>query len=161
MDSCPSAFFWKVKRLNSLSIQPTTTRGPSAPGMLPRVQRMEQPPVTQSQPQPAATLEMSTTKPQFYHDSTEMRVQRGFMSVRRSIEEFSRLGKQGAMEGVGRRAEQGRQLMDAGPGQNVLSQLAKENSSNPMKTLGIKFVDNTKLQMAFQPGTLTIKVRVQ
>lgn len=123
---------------------------------------IEQPRAILSQQQPAAIIEMSTTKPHMSHDTTEIRAEMGRKSVLRSTEEFAQLGKQGAMEGIGRRAEQGRQLMDGGPGNNVLVQQAIENGSRPMKSLGIKFIpDPFKLQLSIQPGTLDIYVQTQ
>lgn len=123
---------------------------------------MEQPRAILSQQQPAAILEMSTTGPQMSIDTTETRADMNLKSFLKSTEEYAQLGKQGAMEGIGRRAEQGRELMDIANGRNVIKSQAIENGHRPMKTLGIMFIpDRSKLQMSVQPGTLNINVETQ
>ena len=148
--------------LNGPQLQITTTRGILGLHTTPGVQEIEQPRAIMSLQQPAAIIEMSTTNPQFFHDTTEIRADMGRKSVLRSTEEFAQLGKQGAMEGTARRAEQGRQLIDGGVGRNVIKEQAIQNGSSPMKSLGIKFIpDRSKLQMSIQPGTLDINVQTQ
>ncbi len=148
--------------MNSPQLQITTTRGILGLRTTPGVQEIEQPRAILTQQQPAAIMEISTTGPRFSNDTTEIRAEMGLKSVLRSTEEYAQLGRQGAMEGIGRRAEQGRQLMDIANGSNVIKHQAIENSSRPMKSLGIKFIpDRFKLQMSIQPGTLTINVEPQ
>lgn len=148
--------------MNGPQLQISTTRGVLGLRTTPGIQEIEQPRAILSQQQPAAIIEMSTTNPQFSHDTTEIRAEMGRMSVLRSTEEFAKLGKQGAMEGIGRRAEQGRQLMDIASGSNVIKHQAIENGYSPMKALGIKFIpDRFKLQMSIQPGTLDINIEPQ
>ena len=149
-------------KLNIPQLQITTTRGVLGLQTTPGIQEIEQPRAIMSQEQPAAILEISTTRPQLSLDTTELRADLDLKSVFKRTEEFAQLGIQEGMEGIGRRAEQGRELMDIANGNNVIKQQAIENGSRPMKSLGIKFILNPlKLEMEIQPGTLDINVEPQ
>lgn len=149
-------------KLNIPQLQITTTRGVLGLQTTPGTQEIEQPRAIMSLQQPAAILEMSTTRPQLSIDTTETRADMNLKSFLKSTEEYAQLGREGATEGIGRRAEQGRQLMEIEHGGNVIKQQAIENGSRPMKSLGIMFIPNPlKLQMSIEPGTLDINVEPQ
>ena len=83
-------------------------------------------------------------------------------SVFKRTAEYAQLGKQGAMEGIARRAQEGQQLAQIENGGNPIAEIAKQNGTPPTAPLGIRFVgDRTKLQMSFQPGTLDIQATPQ
>lgn len=148
--------------LNIPQLQITTTRGVLGLQTTQGTQEIEQPRAILSQQQPAAILEISTTRPKLSLDTTEVRADLDLKSVFKRTEEFAQLGIQEGIEGITRRAEQGRELMDITNGRNVIKQQAIENGSRPMKSLGIKFVPNPlKLQMSIQPGTLDINAEPQ
>ena len=148
--------------LNIPQLQITTTKGILGLNTTPGIQEIEQPRAILVQQQPAAILEISTTNAKLSLDTTEVRADLDLKSVFKRTEEFAQLGIQGGMEGVARRAKQGRELMDIANGNNVIKQQAIENGSRPRKTLGIKFIPNPlKLEMSIQPGTLNINVEPQ
>ena len=125
-------------------------------------QEIEQPRAILTQQQPAAILEMSTTKPRLSLDTTEARVELDLMSVFRRSDESAQLGYQGAMEGIARRAQEGRQMAQIENGGNAIQAIAKQNANPPPAPLGIRFVGNrSKIQMSIQPGTLDIQVSPQ
>ena len=115
-----------------------------------------------NQQQPAAILEMSTKRPQLSLDTTEARADLDLKSVFKRTDEYAQLGKQGAMEGAARRAQEGQQLLRIENGGNVIAQLAKQNGTPPPAELAIRFVgDRSKVQTSIQTGTLNIQVTPQ
>lgn len=143
-------------------LQIETTRGRLGLQITKPTQEIEQPRAILSQEQPAAILEMSTTKPQLSIDTTENRADLDLKSAFKRTEEHAQLGKQGVMEGIARRAQEGQQLMRIEDGGDPLPELAKQNSAPPPAPLGIRFVgDRFKLQISFQPGTLDIRATPQ
>ena len=125
------------------------------------VQQIEQPKATQQIEQPAAILEMSTTKPQLSLDTTENRADLDLKSIIRRNNENAQYGMQSALEGAGRRASEGQQLMKIENGASI-ADIAKQNSDRPQAELGIRFVgDRTKIQMSFTQGSLNINATPQ
>lgn len=148
--------------MNIPQLQIQTTRGVLGLQITKPTQEIEQPRAIQSQQQPAAILEMSTTTPKLSIDTTENRADLDLKSVFKRTEEYAQNGKQGVMEGIARRAEQGRQLAQIENGGNAIADIAKQSATPPPASLGIRFVgDRMKLQVSFQPGTLDIQATPQ
>ncbi|WP_342566965.1 DUF6470 family protein [Psychrobacillus sp. FSL K6-4046] len=148
--------------MNIPQLQITTVRGTLGLKTTPGTQEIEQPRAILSQQQPAAILKISTIKPELSIDTTEVRADLDLKSVFKRTEEFAQQGIQDGMEGIARRAKQGRELSNIANGHNVIRQLAIENGSRSKKSLGIKFIPNPmKLQLSIQPGTLEINVEPQ
>lgn len=144
--------------MNIPQLQITTTKGILGLRTTPGRQEIEQPRAILSQQQPAAILEISTTKPQLSLDTTEARVELDLMSVFRRSDESAQLGYQGAMEGIARRAQEGRQLAEIEKGGNAIREIAKQNATPLPAPLGIRFVGNrSKIQMSILPGSLDIQ----
>lgn len=121
------------------------------------IQLIEQPKATIDQQQPAATLEISSTRPKLSVDTTAVREDIDMKSAFKRTEEYAQLGRQAALNGVGRRAEEGQQLLRIENGGNTIADLAKQNGTPPPAPLGIRFVANrSKIQMSISPGTTTI-----
>ncbi|WP_025786011.1 DUF6470 family protein [Sporosarcina sp. D27] len=126
------------------------------------VQQIEQPRAIIDQQQPAAILEISTTKPQLSLDTTAVREDIDMKSVFKRTEEYAQLGRQAALDGVGRRAVEGQQLLRIENGGNAIADLAKQNGTPPPAPLGIRFVANrSKILMSISPGTTTVNVTPQ
>lgn len=149
--------------MNIPQIQIQTTKGflqiqTSAP-----VQELSQPKATLNQAQPAAILEMSSKKSQLSLDTTEARAEIDLKSVRRRIEEHAQKGKQAALEGIGRRASEGQQMMKIeNGGGNVFAQLAKQATDGGYSSLGMRFIGNKSgVKMGFEPGSVDIRVTPQ
>ncbi len=148
--------------MNIPQLQITTPRGILGLRTTPGRQEIEQPRAILSQQQPSAILEMSTTNPQFHLDTTEARVELDLMSVFRRSEENAQFGHRGAMDGIARRAQEGRQLAAIENGGNPIRDIAKQNATPPPAPLGIRFIGNrSKIQMSIQPGTLDIQASPQ
>ncbi|WP_303969816.1 DUF6470 family protein [Sporosarcina ureae] len=125
------------------------------------IQEIQQPKATLSIEQPAAILEMSTTRPQLSIDTTENRADIDLKSIFRRTAENAQYGKQKALEGSGRRAEEGQQLMKIENGAN-LADIIQQSSEKPMAKIEVRFVgDRSKIQMEITPGSLDINVTPQ
>lgn len=143
-------------KIPQLQIQ--TTRGFLGLDIAKPTQEIQQPKATLTQQQPAAILEISTTNPQLSLDTNEVRADIDLKSIFKRNEEYARLGKQGALEGIARRAQEGQQLMQIENGGNPIVEISKQTATPPPAPLGIRFVgDRTKIQMSIQPGTTDIQ----
>lgn len=148
--------------MNIPQLQIQTSRGILGLQIDKPIQEIEQPKATIHQEQPAAILEISNTRSQFSIDTTDVRADIDLRSVFKRNEEYAQLGKQGFMEGIARRAQEGQQLARIENGDNAIVEIAKQNTLLPPAPLGIRFVaDRTKIQMSFQPGTLEINATPQ
>lgn len=148
--------------LNIPQLQIQTTRGILGLQITKPTQEIEQPRPTLTQQQPAAILEISTTRPQLSVDTTEARAEVDMKSVFRRSEENAQYGKQSAMEGIARRAQEGQQLVQIENGGNVISEIAKHNGTPPPAQMSIRFVGNrSSIQVSIQPGTTNIKFTPQ
>lgn len=143
-------------------LQIQTTPGKLGLNIEKPVQQIEQPKATIDQQQPAATLEISTTRSQLSVDTTAIREDIDMKSTFKRTEEYAQLGRQAALDGVGRRAEEGQQLLRIENGGNTIADLAKQNGTPSPAPLGIRFVANrSKIQMSITPGTTTINAMAQ
>ena len=143
-------------------LQIQTTRGILGLQITKPIQEIEQPRATLTQQQPAAILEITTTRPQLSVDTTEARAEIDLKSAARRTAEYAQLGRQGVMEGIGRRAQEGQQLLRIESGGNMIADLAKQNVTPPPAPLGIRFVGNKSgVQMSIQPGTTDIRFTPQ
>ena len=125
------------------------------------IQQIEQPKAEQQIEQPAAILEISTTKPELSLDTTENRADLDLKSIIRRNYENAQNGMISALEGAGRRASEGQQLMKIENGASI-ADIAKQSTDRPQTELGIRFVgDRTKLQMSFTQGALNINATPQ
>ncbi len=148
--------------MNIPQLQITTTQGILGLRTTPGRQEIEQPRAILSQQQPAAIIDMSSTSSQLFLDTTEARVELDLMSVFRRTDESAQFGYQGAMDGIARRAQEGRQLAAIENGGNPIRNIAMQNTTPPPAPLGIRFIGNrSKIQMSIQPGTVDIQVSPQ
>lgn len=148
--------------MNIPQIQIQSTRGILDLQIIKPTQEIEQPKAGISMEQPAAILEISTTRSQLSIDTTEARAEIDLKSIARRISENAHRSKQVAMEGIGRRASEGQQLVNIQNGGNMIGELAKQNGTPPPAPLGIRFIGNKSgVQMSFQQGTTTIQVTPQ
>lgn len=148
--------------MNIPQLQIQTTRGILGLQITKPTQEIEQPKATLTQQQPAAILEISTTNPQLSVDTTEARAEIDLKSVFRRSEEYAQLGKQGAMEGIARRAQEGQQLVQIENGGKAIAEIAKQNVTPRPVPIGIRFIGNhSTIQVSIQPGTTDIKATAQ
>jgi len=157
-----SRIFERVINMNIPQLQIQTTRAVLGLQTTKPIQEIEQPKATLNQQQPAAILEISTTRPQLSVDTTEARAEIDLKSVFRRSEENEQLGKQGAMDGIARRAQEGQQMMEIENRGNVIREIAKQNTMPPPAPIGIRFIGNhSTIQVSIQPGTTTINATPQ
>lgn len=147
-------------RIPTIEIQ--TTKAFLQMTTAPSVQEIEQPKATLTQSQPAAILEMSSTKPRLSIDTTEARASIDLKSIRRRIEEHAQFGQQSALEGVGRRVEEGRQLMEIERGENALAAISKQGATPAPLPIGIQFLRGYDLvDLEVEPGAIDIQATPQ
>ncbi len=123
------------------------------------IQRIEQPKATVEIEQPAAILEMSRERPQLTIDSTEAWASMNLKSVRRSIEEFASEGRQGVLEGIARRAEEGDRMMRIEHGGEAIQDISKENATPPPAPFNVRFLlGRFGVETSYDPGRLDIQI---
>ena len=148
--------------MNIPQLQIQTTRGILGLQITKPVQENEQPKATQNLQQPAAILEISTTRAQLSVDTTEARADIDMKSVFRRSAENAQFGKQGAMDGIARRAQEGQQMMEIENRGSVIAEIAKHNATPPPAPIGIRFIGNhSSVQVSIQPGTTDIRFTPQ
>ncbi|MFD1204781.1 DUF6470 family protein [Sporosarcina contaminans] len=148
--------------MNIPQLQIQTTKGILGLLIDKPIQEIEQPKATMNQEQPAAILEMSTTRPQLSIDTSEVRADIDLKGPLRRGDENAQYGRQGAMEGIARRAQEGQQMMQIENGGNAIVDIIRQQTTPAPAPLGIRFVgDRTKIQMSFQQGTLEINATPQ
>lgn len=148
--------------MNIPTIDIQTTKGFLQLTTTPPVQEIEQPKARITQSQPAAIVEMSSTKSTLSIDTTEARASIDLKSIRRRIEENAQYGQQSASEGVGRRAEEGRQLMEIEHGGNAIANISAQRATPPPAPIGIQFVRGSeRVQVSFEPGSIDIRITPQ
>lgn len=123
-------------------------------------QSIEQPRATQTIEQPAAILEIHTTRGVLQIDSSQARRDIGMIGPLESSANYAEEGKQGALQGMARRASEGRQLMEnAGKGQGraTIQNIAKQNHGPHRTPFNIKFVPSVgSVKIDYTPGTTDI-----
>lgn len=148
--------------MNIPQLQIQTTRGVLGLQITKPIQEIEQPRAAVTQQQPAAILEMSSTRPQLSIDTTEVRADIDMKSVFRRSADNAQYGHQRVQEGIARRAQEGQQLVRIENRGNAIADISKQNGTPPPAQLGIRFVgDRTKIQTSVQPGSLNINATLQ
>lgn len=120
---------------------------------------IEQPKADLSIEQPKAELSMETVKGKLTIDQTQAWEEMNLMNTFRLIEKFAQEGKQAALEGTSRRAEQGAQLIDIHRNVDIIAEQAVENGSRPYKQLSIKYIPSPfAVKIDYEPGEVMIDV---
>ena len=126
------------------------------------VQEIQQPKAIQTIQQPKAKLEIETTPGKLTIDQTKAREDVDLKSARRRIEEAAQSGYQDWLNGLERRASQGRELMEIENGGNPLAYQAKLNSEGPEKQFNIGWVpSHFSVKINYEPAKLYIEAQPQ
>ncbi|WP_106496668.1 DUF6470 family protein [Lentibacillus sp. Marseille-P4043] len=126
----------------------------------PARQEIRQPKADLSIEQPKADLTMKTKPAKLNIDQTQAWEDMNRMHVSKLIKKFANEGQQALLEGIGRRAEQGAQLMKIENKGNPIPQQAIANAFDGMKTLGIKFIPSQfSVHLDYQPAEVDIDVK--
>ena len=125
-----------------------STSGQIAIRTTPGSQTIEQPKAELSIQQPPAELTINRTPARLTIDQTQMWEELGFKSTPRLIEDFALQGKSDILEGIGRRAAEGGELMRI------------ENKGNPIPTIAHRNTDKTPsgYNIKFIPSYGSVKV---
>lgn len=109
--------------------------------------------------QRAAQINIETNNGVLHIDQTEAFAEAGLKSVKRSIQEHAQDGYQAYLEGIGRRASQGSELMHIEDGSNAIVQQAEANAYESLKELGITFIPGPfSVQIQYEKGSVDIQV---
>jgi len=127
------------------------------------IQHIEQPKATQSIEQPAAILEIHTTRGVLTIDSSQARRDLGLIGPLESSANYAEKGKQEALKGMGRRASEGRQMMEnagKGQGRSTIQNISKQNHGpHRAGPYNIKFVPSIgSVKIDYTPGTTDINI---
>jgi hypothetical protein len=126
------------------------------------IQRVEQPKVIHNIEQPAAILEIETIPGKLSIDSTEARADVDLKSIGRRIKENADQGYQDWLNGMARRARQGRDLAQIHKGGNPIAAHAKENSTKGLGQYGIKWIpSHFSVKLQYDPAKVNINVESQ
>lgn len=120
--------------------------------------QIEQPKATQHIEQPHATIRISTTPSRLMIDQTKAFQDTGIKSAKVAIAESAQKGKQGVLEGMARRTQQGEQLMKIENGGNPLVHQAIQNGHRPEKQFNIGWMpSHFSVDIDYQPAEVNIQ----
>ena len=125
----------------------------------PARQEIHQPNADLSIQQPHATITMQTTPSKLTIDQSQAWEDMNLRSVFRATEKLAQEGMQAALEGAGRRASQGTELMKIENKGNPLVSQAFQNAHEPPRSLGIKFIPSLNaVKINYEPSKVDINV---
>lgn len=128
-------------------------------------QYIKQPKATQRIEQPAAILEINTKRGVLKIDSSQARRDLGLIGPLESVGKYAQAGKKEAMQGMARRAREGRQMMDSAgkdQGRAIIQGIAKQNHGPKRTPFNIKFVPSIgSVKINYTPGTTDVNITRQ
>ncbi|PWA12626.1 hypothetical protein DCC39_05230 [Pueribacillus theae] len=127
----------------------------------PPVQEMEQPKAELSIQQPPAELTIERIPGKLTIDQVQAWEEMNLKSPFRLTEEFAQTGYHDWLNGMGRIAEQGDELMRIENGGNPIADQAKENSENPLYEFNIGWIPSPfSVKINYTPGKIEIQSKV-
>ncbi|VEF46911.1 YviE [Bacillus freudenreichii] len=121
-------------------------------------QSIEQPKAVVEIQQPPAEMHIERTPSKLTIDQTKAWEDMNLKSIPKLVEEFAQEGRQQAMEGTARRAEEGDELMRIENGGNPIPGIAKRNSEKPQASFNIKFIPSPfSVKLHYEPSVLDIQ----
>jgi len=113
--------------------------------------------------QPAAILDINTTRSVLKIDSSQARRDIGMIGPLESSANYAEKGKQEALKGMARRAREGRQIMENSgkdQGRAVIQNIAQQNHGPHRVQFNVKFVPSVgSVKINFTPGTTDINIQ--
>lgn len=126
-------------------------------------QYIKQPSAAQHIEQPAAILEINTTRGVLRIDSSQARRDLGLIGPLESSANYAQQGKEEALQGIARRAGEGRQMMESsgkGQGRATIQNIAKQNHGPHRVQFNIKFVPSVgSVKIDYTPGTTDVNIQ--
>lgn len=125
---------------------------------IPANQSIEQPKAVVEIQQPPAELHIERRPSKLTIDQTKAWEDMNLKSTTRLIEGFAQEGRQQAMEGTARRAEEGDELMRIENGGNPIPSIAKRSSERPEASFNIGFIPSPfSVKLHYEPSVLDIQ----
>lgn len=125
-------------------------------------QVIRQPQATQHIEQPAAIIDIETTKGFMRIDSSQARRDVGMVGPLESSAKYAQEGLKKVLQGMARRASEGRQMMDIANNKNVIPGIAKKNTFPVKAKLGIDFIPSVgSVKLDYTPAKVDISVQTQ
>lgn len=107
-------------------------------------------------------MNMTRTPSKLTIDQTEAFADMDIKSIFRRSEEWAAEGKRAVGEGMGRRAEEGSELIKIENGGNAIAEFAKINGTPPAKQFNIGVIPSFfSVKIHYQPSELQIEVEPQ
>jgi len=122
---------------------------------------IQQPKADLSIQQPPAELSIQTMPAKLDIDQSQAWAEMNFKTITQLNQDFAAEGRNQSLEGTGRRASEGAELMRIENGGNPLISQAVNNAFEPMKQLGITFIPSPfSVKMNYQPAEVQVDVKV-
>ncbi len=110
--------------------------------------------------QPKADIQIETRPSKLTIDQTQAWKDMGFMGPLAASRENDQLGRQAVLEGIGRRASEGNQLMKIEHGGNAIESIAYNNAHPPMKEFNIGWIpSHGSVKIHYQPADVQVNVQ--
>jgi hypothetical protein len=124
---------------------------------------IRQQPAEQNILQPKAELSIHTVPGKLDIDQSQAFAEAHLKSIYALIDDYAARGKQEAMEGIARRAEQGDALMRIENGGHPIAEQARENSTPPPAQFSIGWMPKSPFSVKFhyQPAKVNIQWNVR
>jgi hypothetical protein len=143
--------------MNFPQLRMETTFGQLGLNIQKPVQEIEQPQAEVSIVQPKAELTIERTPGKLTIDQTQAWEDMDLKHIFRRIEEYAQNGYQDWLKGLGRRAQQGNDLMRIENGGNPIKSQANVNSERPAYHFNVGFVpSHFSVKTNYQPGSLNV-----
>lgn len=112
--------------------------------------------------QPVADMSIRTTKGHLTIDQTQAWEETNLMSPIRFNKKHAQTGKQKAIEGIQRRAQQGAQLIDIHRNDNVMAQQAVQNGYRTYKTPSLTYIPSPlAVKTHYENGEVEMSIHAQ
>ncbi len=121
-------------------------------------QELSQPRADMTIEQPSAEMTINTKSAVLHIDQSQAWSDAGLKSPKQMMQEHAQQGYQAFLEGAGRRASQGSEMMRIENGGNAIVQQAETNAYKALKQLGISFIPGRfSVQFDYEPGHVDIQ----
>lgn len=122
---------------------------------------IQQPKAEQTIRQPQAEITMHTTPSKLTIDQTQAWNDMDLKSVFKRTEDFAELGKKSNMEGISRRVQEGKEMMEIEKGGDPIVAQAKRIDERKLKDFALGWIpSNFSVKTDYQPSELDINVKI-
>ncbi|WP_077307520.1 DUF6470 family protein [Terribacillus halophilus] len=122
---------------------------------------MQQPKAEQSIHQSQAKITMHTTPSKLTIDQTQAWKDMDLKSVFKRTEDFANLGGKSLLEGIARRVQEGKEMMEIEKGGDPIVSQAKRMDERKMKEFGLGWIpSHFSVKIDYQPSEVDINVEI-